>query len=132
VVETFLVHLVVMRWSLLAAWILSALSTYGTVWLVAAARAFVLRPVLVEADELIARSGILWTVRIPLAAIAAVEPGGTDHAMKLPPASQPNVILRLSRPVIAHGMYGLTRRISSLALAIDDRNGFERAIRHEA
>jgi hypothetical protein len=131
-IETVLVHLVVMRWSAVAAWALSALSIYGTVWLVAMARSFILRPVLVKDGELIARSGLLWTVRIPLATVASVESGAEAYTMKLPPASQPNVVLRLCEPVTAHGIYGMTRRISSVALAIDDQTGFVRAIRHEA
>ncbi len=130
-IETVLVHLVVMRWSVAAAWALSALSIYGMVWLVAMARSFVLRPVLVKDGELIARSGILWTLRIPLADIASVESGDTTYAMKLPPASQPNVVLRLAQPVTAFGIYGMTRRVSSLALAIDDQTAFVRAIQHE-
>ena len=44
VMEAALVHLIVMRWSTPAAWILTALSSYGAVWLIAMARAFVLRP----------------------------------------------------------------------------------------
>jgi len=131
-IETVLVHLVVMRWSAAAAWALSALSFYGTVWLLAMARSFILRPVLVLDGELIARSGLLWTVRIPLATVASVESGARDYTMKLPPASQPNVVIRLSEPVTAHGIYGITRRVSSVALAIDDRTSFVRALRHEA
>jgi hypothetical protein len=130
-VETVLVHLALMRWSVAAAWALSALSIYGMVWLVAMARSLVLRPVLVRDGELIARSGMLWTVCIPLADIASVESGDAIFGMKLPPASQPNVVLRLSEPVTARGIYGMTRRVSSLALAIDDQAAFLRAIQHE-
>uniref|UniRef100_Q02BH1 Uncharacterized protein n=1 Tax=Solibacter usitatus (strain Ellin6076) TaxID=234267 RepID=Q02BH1_SOLUE len=132
IIETVLVHLVVTRWSAAAAWTLSALSIYGTVWLVAMARSFILRPVLVSDTEMIARSGMLWTVRIPLAAISSVELGTAIYNMKLPPASQPNVVLQLLEPVTAHGICGMTRRISNLGLAIDDQTTFVRAIRHEA
>jgi hypothetical protein len=95
------------------------------------ARAFILRPVLIHDGELIARSGMIWTVRIPLTSIAAIESGAPGCGIKLPPASEPNVVLRLTGPVTAQGMYGMTRRISSLSLAVDDRSGFERAIQHE-
>ncbi|HEY1495174.1 MAG TPA: hypothetical protein VGF49_11560 [Candidatus Solibacter sp.] len=130
-IETVLVHLVVMRRSVAAAWALSALGIYAMLWLVAMARSFVLRPVLVKDGQLIARSGMLWTVRVPLADITLVESGDTTCAMKLPPASQPNVVLRLAQPVIACGLYGMTRRVSTLALAIDDQIAFVRAIQHE-
>jgi hypothetical protein len=75
---------------------------------------------------------MLWTIRIPLAAIESVESGAAGYAMKLLPASQPNVVLRLSEPVTAHGIYGMTRRVSSVALAIDDQTSFVRTIRDEA
>jgi hypothetical protein len=131
VMEAGLVHLVVMRWSLAGAWVLTGFSVYGMVWLIAMARAFAVRPVLVRGGELVARSGMMWTVRVPLAAIRAVESGAGDYDLKLPPASEPNVILRLAEPVTAHGMYGLRRRISGLALAVDDRSGLVRALQHE-
>jgi len=127
-IEAALVHLVVMRWSVTAAWVLTGLSVYGMVWLIAAARAFVMLPVLVHAGELVARGGMIWTVRVPLETIRAVESGAGQCDLKLPLAAEPNVVLRLAGPVTAHGMYGMTRRISSLALAVDDRNGFARAL----
>ena len=131
VMEAGLVHLVVMRWSVVGAWALTGFSVYGMVWLIAMARAFAVRPVLVRGGELVARSGMMWTVRVPLAAIRAMESGGAGYDLKLPPACEPNVILRLAEPVTAHGMYGMTRRISSLALAVDDRGGLVRALQHE-
>ncbi len=129
--EAVLVHLLVMRWSTAGAWVLTALSGYGTVWLIAQARAFVLRPVLVEVEELVVRCGMMWTVRVPLRAIAAVEQGGAKCDLRVPPASQPNVTLRLSEEVAARGMYGVKRRVRSIALAVDDRDAFVRAVRGE-
>ncbi len=130
VMEAALVHLVVMRWSAAAAWVLTGCSIYGMVWLVAMARAFVVRPVLVQEGGLVVRSSMMWTVRVPLEMIRAVESAGGDFDMKLPPASEPNVVLRFAGPVTARGMYGMTRQdISSLGLAVDDRSGFLRALR---
>jgi hypothetical protein len=36
--------------------------------------------------------------------------------------------LRLSESVEAQGMYGMRRRVASIALAVDDREGFLRAV----
>jgi membrane protein YdbS with pleckstrin-like domain len=131
VMEALLVHLAVTRWSVTAAWVLTALSLYGMMWLAALARSFILRPVLVRDGELIARSGMMWTVRIPLAAIHAIDSNAGPYELKLPPAAEPNLVLRLTAPVTARGMYGRKRRISSLALAIDDPSGLTRALHHE-
>jgi hypothetical protein len=128
VMEAALVHLVVMRWSVAAAWGLTTLSGYGAIWLIAMARAFVLRPVLLEGGELVVRSGMMWTARVPLEAIAASEPGGAKCGLRVPPASEPNVTLRLSEAVTARGMYGMTRQVASIGLAVDDRDAFMRAL----
>jgi hypothetical protein len=132
VMEAALVHLIVMRWSAAGAWILTALSVYGAIWLIAMARAFVLRPVLVEGGELVVRGGMMWTVHVPLRAIADIESGGAKCELRVPPASQPNVVLRLSEAVKARGVYGMTRQVSSIALAVDDPDGFVRALTENA
>jgi hypothetical protein len=128
VMEAGLVHLVVTRWSAPAAWVLSALSAYATVWLVAVARAFVLRPILLRESELVVRGGITWTVHVPLEMIAGVETCTEARGLRIPLAAQPNLRLQFTRPVTAHGMYGITRRITSLALAVDDRDALLRAL----
>jgi hypothetical protein len=125
--EAALVHVLVTRWSPLAARVLTALSAYGIVWLVAMSRAFALRPVLVCDREVVVRSGMMWTVRVPVMAIAATLRQG-PFDMKMPPACEPNVVLRLAEPVVARGMHGVTRRVASVAIAVDDREAFERAI----
>jgi hypothetical protein len=131
VMEAALVHLVVMRWSAAAAWILTALSSYGAVWLIAMARAFVLRPVLVKGGELVVRGGMMWTARVPIRAIAAIESGAAKCGLQMPPACQPNVTLRLSEAVAARGIYGMTRHVLSIGLAVDDRDGFVKSLTEE-
>jgi len=86
-----------------------------------------LRPVLVQDGEVVVRSGMMWTLRVPVAAIAAVDRGG-KFEIKVPPACEPNVVLRLAAPVVARGMYGIARRVASVGLAVDDRDDLERAI----
>ena len=54
-------HLVLRRWSHVAAWVLTALSVYGAIWIVALARSIVLRPVLVTADAKTGKD--LWGVQ---------------------------------------------------------------------
>jgi len=132
VMEAVLVHLLVMRWSATAAWALTALSVYGAVWLVALARAFVLRPVLLEGAELVVRSSMMWSVRVPLRAIAAIDPGGAASGLRVPMASQPNVTLLLSGTVTARGMYGITRQVDRIALAVDHPDAFVGALRATA
>jgi len=128
VIEVPLVHLLVMRWSHTAAWILSAIGAYGALWLLGMSRALVLRPVLVGHGELVIRSGILWTLRVPLDRIAAFSRGGVSD-LRLCPASDPNLAMEFYEPIVAEGMFGIRRRVTRIALAADDPVGLERALK---
>lgn len=121
--EAALLHLLVARWSVTAAWILTALSVYGAVWLIAVARSFSLRPVLVTDDELIVRAGLLWTVRIPRSQVAIERPGGPSD-LRVPLLADPNVVLRLAEPLVARDLYGMTRKVSTVAIGFDDPAAF--------
>jgi hypothetical protein len=127
VMEAGLVHLLLARWSARAAWVLTALSLYGAIWLIAVARSFARRPVVLASDELILRAGILWTVRVPLAFVRLEAPGGPCD-LRMPPLSEANIVLRFDKPVTAHAMYGLTRRVTSVGLAADDVAAFRRVL----
>jgi hypothetical protein len=128
VVEAPLLHLLVMRWNVKAAWVLTVLSVYGAIWLVGMARAFVLRPVLVGNGELVIRSGLLWTLHAPLDRIASIHRGGGASDLRLCPGGDPNVAMEFSEPMIAAGMFGRRRRVTRVALSIDDPPAFERAL----
>ena len=119
VMEAALVHLVVARWSVVGAWALTAISVYGAIWLTAMARSFSLRPALVTDDEVIVRVGLLWSVRIPRAAVSLEGPGARCD-LRAPMLAEPNVVLRVAEPVLARGLYGMTRRVSTIGLALDD------------
>jgi hypothetical protein len=123
--EAALVHLLVARWSATAAWVLTASSVYGTVWLTAVARSFALRPVLVTADEIIVRAGLLWTVRMPQGNVTVERPGAACD-LRVPILADSNLLLRLAEPAIARGLYGMTRNVTTVAIGLDDPSAFTR------
>lgn len=128
VVETPLVHLVVRHWSVTAAWILTAISAYGAIWLLGMSRALVLRPILVGNGELVIRSGILWTLRVPLSRIASIQCGAGKSDLRLCPGGDPNLAMEFSEPVVAAGIFGIRRPVKRVALSLDDVAGFGRAL----
>jgi hypothetical protein len=125
VMEAAVVHLAVSRWSAAFAWVLTGISIYGAIWLAALARSFPIRPVLVTEEELILRAGLLWSVRIPRR-IMTVERTGAACDLRVPLLAEPNLMLRLSEPVSACGIYGITRRVTSIGIALDDPAAFQR------
>lgn len=132
VIETVAVHLLVERWSATAAWALTALSLYGLVWLLGHFQAVRLRPVLLTADALHVRIGLLWSVRVPYGNVASLSAAGAGaparrapgylHAVTLGPA---RLLVELSEPVCVDGLYGYVKRdVRRIGLAVDDRERF--------
>jgi hypothetical protein len=129
-VEGGVAHLVVEASHPVAAWIMTALNAYGTVWLLAVARSFALRPILVSDETLEIRSGLLASLRVPIASIASAEAIGGESAddWKMVPLSAPNVRVTFRAPVEGKRVYRRKGGVVSVALAVDDPRGFLKAV----
>lgn len=132
VVEAAAVHLLVEGWSRAAAWVLTALSAYGLLWLLGFLQAVRLRPILLGPDALHLRTGLRWSARIPYGRIARVVPAGRTapdrrapgylHAV---PLGTPHLLLELAEPVEVAGLYGVSRRgVSRIGISVDDQARF--------
>jgi hypothetical protein len=130
VVEAGLAHLVVQRWSVTASWIVFGVSIYGAILLVAIARSFNLRPIVVTRDSILIRSGMLWSVMIGPGNIVAVErsSGGPGH-LRVTGMAEPNVFVEFRESVIAEGLYGRRKTISRIAISADTPDELVQAIR---
>jgi hypothetical protein len=131
VVEGAAVHLLLARWSVLAAWALTLLTIYGVLWFVADYRASVLRPVLLTPTLLRVRTGLRWSVQVARFDVAGVErsePPGTEAVLRAVLLGQPTHWIRLRAPVVANGPYGFKRTVEWVALAVDDAEGFTAAL----
>jgi hypothetical protein len=121
VIEGAITHALLMRWSVMAAWAVTLLGAYGTIWLIALSRSFRLRPAWLRDDELVLRNGLLWTLRIPLDRIESIATTGDEAGLRMPLATDPNVWLRFSEPLVVLKMYGVRRRVRSVAISVDER-----------
>ncbi len=134
-VETTGLHLLVALWSHRAAWLLTFSSVYAVLWLIADLRACARRPLRLT-GELLVRTGLRWTVRVPLSAIAAVAPvrGAPAPPRRAPgylratPFGPPTLLLDLSSDVVAEGPYGLRRTVRRIGLSPDDPAAFTAAL----
>jgi hypothetical protein len=133
-VESTAVHLLVRLWSPVAAWTLTALSLYALVWLIGDLQAARLRPVCLSRDALCVRVGLRWTAVVPLARIAAVrDPRSATAAdrravLKAVLVGAPNRRLDLTAPVTAIGPYGISRRVTTIDLHVDEPVRFDAAL----
>jgi hypothetical protein len=129
VFEIVPVHLLVHRWSSMAAWILSAVSVYGMIWLLGLSRSLVLRPTIVGPDSLIIRYGLIAQLEVPREAITGVErvTRSASGVLSLPRGATPNVEISFARPLRLQRVFG-SRMVSRLALCVENEGEFERAL----
>lgn len=132
-IETFAIHLLVSLIAPIAAWVFTALSGYGLLWLVADGQAARLRPILVSDTELFVRIGLRWTVTVPRSLILSVGPAGrpierVGHRLVLAMDGQATVEVTLREPVTVRGPLGIERRADCLAIGLDDPSAFIAAL----
>lgn len=132
VLELVGAHFVVASWwGHGAAWVLTALSLYGLVWLLGFYQAVRLRPIVVGAESLQVRVGLRWDVQVPFSQIAGVYtpaagkayPKGGDF-LRAVTLGEPQLIIRLHEPLTARGMYGMSRQVRAIGVAVDDAAAF--------
>ena len=132
-VETVAAHLLAARFSVAAACVLTALSLYTILWMIAEARAVVLNPLLVDDVELVARWGMLVCERIPLDRIARV--GSQDPAvpkrelLNLAAMGGQALWIELAEPLEVRGLTGKPRLVRAIKTTPDDAAAFKDALR---
>ena len=135
VAEAVPVHLLLSRWSPVAAWIHLALSAYGLLWIVGDTRAMSQRPIELNPNGLHLRLGLRWSLAVPWDAVAELTPqrGAPPKAKTLlsllPLGSQPTHRLHLRRPLVAQGVYGLTKTVQEVVFCVDEVERFEERVR---
>lgn len=122
-IEMVPVHLLVQRLSAGAAWTVTGLTLYSTVWIVGYLRSATMRTCELLGDALVVRVGLRCEAVLPLGAIQNVEPLGWREAAALPKSAMnasrpqsPNVLVTLSRPIRVTGAMVPARTVSQLAV----------------
>jgi hypothetical protein len=133
--EAFPVHVLASRASPALAWTLTGATLFGLLWLAGDAQALRLRPVRLEPDALLVRIGLRRWARVPYSSIVTVAALRGDVPPRRSPGylratvfGDPTVLLELRDPVIARGLYGITRRVTRVGLAPDQRSRFLAAL----
>jgi hypothetical protein len=129
--ETVAVHLLVAARSPPAAWVLTAASAYGLLWMMGDYQAVRLRPIVAADDALHLRMGLRWTATVEWSDVAALNdarheplPRGTPGWLRMTPIGAPRLLLELSRSICVPGPYGITRRVNRIGLTVDDAARF--------
>ncbi|MFT5156051.1 MAG: hypothetical protein ACI9NN_001511 [Bacteroidia bacterium] len=135
-VETFVIHLLLMRWNATAAWILSGLSIYAGIQVIGFAQSLAHRPILITKDALVLRYGILNEVEIKLNDVVCVELSranltkdqGVKKLSPLGELERHNVLIQCSKDYTLIGLWGIRKTFKTIALHVDKPEIFRIAI----
>jgi hypothetical protein len=122
VVEGVPLHLLLARWSHVAAWICTAAGVYSLLWFLALYRSLTLRTILIGPEIVLLQIGFLWRVEFrreqmrAMRRISAAEPEG----MSLVVLNEPQWLIEFTEPVSAYGLLGRRKTITKIAVAADD------------
>ncbi|WP_291723892.1 hypothetical protein [Bernardetia sp.] len=150
-VETIALHLLLAEWNLVVAWVLTILSIYTGFQIMAFAKSFSKRPILIENDTLYLRYGIMSETEIkienivsietsekPLEELIETEVAGDKEKRKLYQKLSPlseleahNVVIRLNKKAKIKGVYGMNKEAKTLALFVDKKQDFVEAIQNQ-
>ncbi len=133
-IETFAVHILVAKWSHIAAWVLTFLSIYTGLQLTALIRSFGKRPIVLDKENgiLKLRYGFFADFELPLDAIESIdktsrtprEKEGFEPLSQLGSLDGHNLILNLKEEYSLSGFYGIKKKFSRLGIYIDEKDRF--------
>jgi hypothetical protein len=131
-VETVVLHILLEKWSAIAAWILTILSIYSAIQLFGFLKSMLKRPISIENDKLYLRYGIMNESVVAIDAIDSVELFAKDikldkETRKLSFLGQlegHNVMIKLKEEHTLTGIYGIKRKFKVLVLYVDNKIEF--------
>ena len=130
-IETAAIHLLVSRSYPGAAWLLTAISLYSLLFLVADTVALVKRPLLIDQSRVLLRLGLRWQGSFPISEVDRVvtvteAPPKNRATLNGCFLSTPNLLITCCKPIPIAGPFGIKREVQRIALFTDDRDAFIR------
>lgn len=135
-VETVGLHILLLKWSNTAAWILTSLSIYSGIQIFGFLKSMLKRPISIDNNKLNLRYGVMNESTIDLIDIDSVEISSKDIELNdetrklsfLGELESHNVIIKLKRQNTLVGLYGTKRKYKVLALYVDNKLEFKNKI----
>jgi len=122
-----------MKWSTVAAWIVSGLSIYSGIQIFGFLKSMSKRPFSIEANTIHLRYGILSEATIDINNIKSIEISSKpiefdDNIRKLSPLGElesHNIVINVKNENAMTGLYGVKRKFKTLAFYIDEKEEFK-------
>ena len=139
IIEAFAVHLVLQKWSPLAAWIMTILSIYGCFQVFGILRSLSKRPITITSDALNLKYGLMGNVEIPLHQIESVtiqtksldQKDGLIYLSSFKDMEGNNVLLEVKDEHYISRFYGFKKPFKKIALYVDEPNKFIENLNYE-
>jgi len=126
-IETPLIHFLLLHWSITAAWIVTVSTVYGLVWFIGDYNMIKHQPVVLTSDKILIRLGMRSKVDIELSNILDIQNIAmpTEDIVTLSLMSgDTNVYLVFRNPVKIRGAFGKKKTVSDLNLYLDNPSEF--------
>lgn len=132
VIDLTLIHWLIALFSVVWAWIVTALGIYTAIFIVAFYNSVRYGPHVIEGEYILFRQGMVWEAKIHRSQLASIErckPSGLTTAKPDKRAfkciiglDDPQLEVRLTEEVRIRGSYGMTQRINKVQLWVDEPN----------
>ncbi|PTB96862.1 hypothetical protein C9994_05515 [Marivirga lumbricoides] len=131
-VETFVIHLLLIRWNTIVAWIITGLSIYTALQVWGIIKSIPQRPIIIHGNGLTLRYGILNETFIPFENIDRIESfnksiNEEDQIVTLSPLGELeayNILISLKSEGNMKGLYGIRKKYNRIAFHIDNKEEF--------
>lgn len=132
-IETVAFHVLLQKWSSLAAWLFTATSIYTGFMIIGHVKALLYRPSVLTPNKLILKNGLIADINIDLKAIEKIELCSTEmqsdelKVANLGLAKEStghNIAIFFTKLQTIEKLYGFTEECDLLLLHMDDQNAF--------
>lgn len=135
-IETVVLHVLLVKWSAIVAWVLTFLSIYSGIQIFGFLKSMLKRPISIEKNRLYLRYGIMNETSIEIDNIESIvlstkdiEPNKETRRLSiLGELEGHNIIIRLKKENTLFGLYGIKRKYKVLALYVDEKAKFQERI----
>ncbi|WP_425391270.1 hypothetical protein [Ekhidna sp.] len=132
IIEAVAVHLLLQSWSIIAAWILTGLSIYGSFQLLGILKSLSRRPIAFETKKLILRYGLMNEVAIPYDKIrqaisfthSVEKSDGYVHLSPFKEMEGHNIMIEVENEMELDGFYGVKKSFEKLLVYVDEPDLF--------